>query len=336
MSLFDLPLQTSLSYLQKLAEQSLSLWDVPEDARVRLINVSENTTYLVEASQGYQAILRIHRENYHTLRAIESELAWLEALGREKVIKTPGYFLGRNGRAIQLGNTDGLNNARFMVLFHFVDGDAPDESVDMVYGFQELGAIAARCHDHAISWVKPTHFERLTWDADAVFGPAATWGNWRDAPLGDRDIAEVLEEVEETVCARLAAFGKAPERFNLIHADMRLANLLVGQEGTRLIDFDDCGHGWFLYDFAASISFIEDDPRIPTFKAAWVRGYRSVRGLSAEDEAEIETFIMFRRMALLAWIGSHIQAPEPQQMAPNFASITAQIGKLYLKRHQKC
>ena len=117
MSLFDLPLQTLLSYLQKLAEQSLSLWDVPEDARVRLINVSENTTYLVEASQGYQAILRIHRENYHTLRAIESELAWLETLGREKVIKTPGYFPGRNGRAIQLGNTDGLNNARFRCCF---------------------------------------------------------------------------------------------------------------------------------------------------------------------------------------------------------------------------
>ena len=37
MSLFDLLLQTSLSYLQKLAERSLSLWDVPEDARVRLI-----------------------------------------------------------------------------------------------------------------------------------------------------------------------------------------------------------------------------------------------------------------------------------------------------------
>ena len=140
-------------------------------------------------------------DKIHTLRAIESELAWLETLGREKVIKTPGYCLGRNGRAIQFGNTDEMNNARLMVLFHFVDGDAPDESVDMVYGFQELGAIAARCHDHAISWVKSTHFKRLTWDADAVFGPAATWGNWRDAPLVDRDIVEVLEEVEETDCA---------------------------------------------------------------------------------------------------------------------------------------
>ena len=201
MSLFDLMLRTLLSYLQKLAEQSLSLWGVPEDARMRLINVAENTTYLVDASQGNKAILRVRGENYHTLRAIESELAWLETLGREKVIKTPGYCLGRNGRAIQFGNTDELNNARLMVLFHFVDGDAPDESVDMVHGFQELEASAARCHDHAISWVKSTHFKRLTWDADAVFGPAATWGNWRDAPLVDRDIVEVLEEVEETDCA---------------------------------------------------------------------------------------------------------------------------------------
>ena len=332
MSTVDLPLQTLLGYLQKLAEQSLSLWDVPEDAVVRLINISENTTYLVEASQGYKAILRIHRKNYHSLRAIESELAWLEALGREKVIRTPDYYLGRNSCAIQFGKTDALIDGRFMVLFHFVDGNAPDESLDMTYGFHALGAIAARCHDHAISWAKPTYFERLTWDAEAVFGPAATWGNWRDAPLVDRDIAKVLEEVEKTVCARLEAFGKASERFNLIHADMRLANLLVGQEGTRLIDFDDCGHGWFLYDFAASISFIEDDPRIPAFKDAWVRGYRSIRDLNAEDEAEIETFIMLRRMALLAWIGSHIEAPEAQKLAPEFASVTAKIGKLYLEQ----
>ena len=97
-------------------------------------------------------------DKIHTLRAIESELAWLETLGREKVIKTPDYFLCRKGRAIQFGNTDELNNEHLMVLFHFVDGDAPDESVDMVHGFQELEASAARCHDHAISWVKFTHF----------------------------------------------------------------------------------------------------------------------------------------------------------------------------------
>ncbi len=131
--------------------------------------------------------------------------------------------------------------------------------------------------------------------------------------------------------ARLDAFGKHPDRFNLIHADMRLANLLEDQSGTRLIDFDDCGWGWFLYDFAAAISFIEDDPRIPGLKAAWVRGYRSVRGMSAEEEAEVDTFVMLRRMALLAWIGSHIEAPEPQELAPGFAATTARLGRAYME-----
>jgi Ser/Thr protein kinase RdoA (MazF antagonist) len=111
---------------------------------------------------------------------------------------------------------------------------------------------------------------------------------------------------------------------------MRLANLLVGIGQTRLIDFDDCGWGWFMYDFAAAISFIEDDPRIPKLKEAWVRGYRSVRKLSIEQEVEIDTFVMLRRMALLSWIGSHIEAPEPQELAPGFASTTAHLGQIWM------
>jgi Ser/Thr protein kinase RdoA (MazF antagonist) len=56
-----------------------------------------------------------------------------------------------------------------------------------------------------------------------------------------------------------------------------------------------------------------------------------VRALPAEDEAEIDTMIMLRRMALLAWIGSHIEAPEPQALAPHFARTTAKLGQAYLQ-----
>ena len=164
-----------------------------------------------------------------------------------------------------------------------------------------------------------------------MFGESPTWGNWRDAPEVDDEVRPVLEEVEATVRERLAAYGKAPERYNLIHADMRLANLLVDGGRTRLIDFDDCGHGWLMYDFAAAISFIEDDPRVPSMKRAWLKGYRSVRELSDAEELEIETFVMLRRMALLAWIGSHIEAPEPQQLARGFAATTARLGRDYLE-----
>lgn len=324
-------INTLLPRLQRLADTSLDLWDLPEGAEARLINVAENTTFLVEAP-GHRSVLRIHRDGYHSRRGIECELAWIDALRTAGVVSTPNYVPGRNGTPIQQRSLDGLDAPRFMVMFDFVDGTAPDESGDLTPGFAELGRIAARCHTHVLTWKKPADFERLTWDVDAVFGPGATWGDWRDAPNVTAAHTPVLERVESTVRARLAAFGNGADRYNLIHADMRLANLLVDGTETRLIDFDDCGFGWFLYDFAAAISFIEDDPRVPDLKAAWLDGYRSLCTLSAEDEAEIDTFVMLRRMALLAWIGSHIEAPEPQALAPNFAENTAILGEAWLSR----
>ena len=325
-----MPLKTLLAHTHALAESALPLWDLPRNARVRLINVSENVTYQVEAPCGHKSVLRVHREGYHSRHAIACELAWLDALRAEGTVATPEYYTGRNGDAIQSAGVDGLTEPRLLVLFHFIEGVSPEETTDMVKAFHELGTIAAHCHEHVLHWQKPDGFERLTWDFDAVFGQTPTWGNWRDAPNVTAEARPILERVEATIGERLLAFGKPVERYNLIHADMRLANLLTGPNGTRLIDFDDCGFGWFMYDFAAAISFIEDDPRIPALKASWLEGYRAVRDLPREDEAEIDTFIMLRRMALLAWIGSHIEAPEPQALAPGFAETTARLGHQWL------
>ena len=54
-----------------LAGSALALWEGPEGARLQLINLSENATYLVEAAGGYRSVLRLHREGYHSRRAIE-------------------------------------------------------------------------------------------------------------------------------------------------------------------------------------------------------------------------------------------------------------------------
>jgi Ser/Thr protein kinase RdoA (MazF antagonist) len=326
-----MPLQELLGHLEQLANASLPLWPVPEGARARLINVSENATYLVEA-EGFRSILRIHRPAYHSRRGIEQELAWSQALAADDMVLTPPPIAGRNGALVQQGHHSGLPEPRFMVMFTFAPGRQPDENEDLVAPFERLGAIAARTHLHSQGWTKPAPLERLVWDADAVFGPNANWGNWRDAPNVTPPIRAVLERAEALICRRLAAFGKGADRYGLIHADMRLANLLIEGETTRLIDFDDCGLGWFLYDFATGISFMEDHPQVSALRQAWVRGYRMIRPLSDEEEAEIDTFIMLRRMALLAWIGSHIEAPEPQSMAPHFAAGTAKLAAEYIMR----
>ena len=322
---------SEIDRLAGLATAALPLWDVPPDATARLINLSENATYLVEAPCGFKSVLRIHRDGYHTRRGIECELAWMEALGRSGGVATPRPIAGLDGALIQQRGHADLTPRR-MVMFEFLVGREPDPGDDLAQPFHQLGAIAAKTHLHAISWMRPAPFERLTWDDEAVFGSTPTWGDWRDGPGVDTNVAATLQAAEHLVRRRLAAYGRSQERYGLIHADMRLANLLIDGDDTRLIDFDDCGFGWFMYDFAAGISFMEDHPQVPALRAAWVAGYRGVRPLDEEDEREIDSFIMLRRLALLAWIGSHADTDLARSQAPHFASVTAQLASAYLQR----
>jgi len=325
------PYDQLIERLGVLANQSLRLWDLPEDATARLINVSENATYLVESPGGYRSILRVHRQDYHTRNAIRCEHAWSKALDEEGGVHTPDIIPGKDGSTIQTASVEGLPGERHMAMFEFVEGEHPEEDADhLVESFEELGEIAALTHNHSVTWTRPEGFERLIWDLDSVFGPQAYWGDWRDAPGVTQDIRALLETLQAVVVRRLTEFGKSPERFGLIHADMRLANLIISDGSTRLIDFDDCGLGWLMYDFAAGISFMEDHPQIPALKHAWVQGYRKKRELSEADENEIDTFVMLRRLALLAWIGSHIEVDTAKELAPAFAPVTAELAEVFL------
>lgn len=315
-----------------MVSRSLDLWGTPPDMTVSLLNISENVTCLLEGSD-HRFVLRVHRTGYHSERAVECELEWMTALRRDTDISIPAAIPGANGALIQVATLPETGERRMMVLFEHLDGHEAQLGTADEQHFATIGRFSAMTHRHAQGWKKPAGFERLTWNREAVFGPRPLWGDWRAAPNVGAAEKDILERVEGAVSARLSDFGTARDRFGLIHADMRLANLLVDGERIHLIDFDDCGFGWHLYDFAAAVSFIEDHPDLPDLKAAWIQGYREVSLLPPEHEGMIDTLVMLRRLALLAWIGSHIDAPEPQALAPDFARISAILGEEYLRAH---
>jgi Ser/Thr protein kinase RdoA (MazF antagonist) len=101
-----------------------------------------------------------------------------------------------------------------------------------------------------------------------------------------------------------------------------------------VIDFDDCGFTWFMYDFATTVSFMEDHPRVPELREAWLEGYRAVAPLDAADEAELDTFVMLRRLLLVAWIGSHHTfATEAAELGAGFTAGTCTLAEHYLSTH---
>ncbi len=329
----ELDHDTLVTRLGELAQAALPLWAFEEGASTRLINLSENATYLVEEPSGGRAVMRVHREDYHTENAIACELAWMKALREEGGVVTPAPVAARDGSVIQTVHGEGLPRPRHVVMFEFVEGHEPDESQDLVKPFHELGEITARTNVHAIGWRRPPDFERLHWDFDHLIGAHANWGDWRAAPGMDARALALLERQEQVIRRRLEAYGTGPDRFGLIHADMRLANLLVDDNGTRLIDFDDCGFGWFMYDFATGMSFIEDHPQREEMMASWLDGYARVRGVTQADRDEMETFVMLRRMALLAWIGSHAETELAREQGPEFTRVSCELADSYLSVH---
>ncbi|MGE3527816.1 MAG: phosphotransferase enzyme family protein [Methyloceanibacter sp.] len=320
-----------LRRLERLAEQALSRYDLPPGATVELINLSENATYRVDdPATGSKWALRVHREGYHSRNAIASELLWQIALREAGAAITPRPIAGLDGELIQTVAGDGLKRPRNVVLFAWEEGKEP--AATDAAGFETLGETAARMHAHVRDWQRPPWFERHTWDFETSLGSRPHWGRWQDGMGMTNEARETMGETVRLIERRLDRFGKSPDRFNLIHGDMRLANLLMDDGTIKVIDFDDCGFSWFLYDCATTVSFFEDSPDVPALIEAWVRGYRRVGTLSAEDVAEIDTFVMLRRLLLVAWIGSHSETELAQSMGVAYTEATLPLCERYLSQ----
>ena len=87
-----------------------------------------------------------------------------------------------------------------------------------------------------------------------------------------------------------------------------------------------------VYDAGTAVSFFEHKPEVPALIDAWVEGYRRVRVLSKEEEAELPTFVILRRMILFAWMGSHSETDLAKQEGPAYAEGTCEMAEKYLSR----
>ena len=96
----------------------------------------------------------------------------------------------------------------------------------------------------------------------------------------------------------------------------------------KVIDFDDCGFGWYMYDAATPVSFYEHEPQVPDLIESWKTGYRRVIELPKADEDEIPTFVMLRRLLLVAWIGSHSETDLAKSMGLPYTEGTMDCVRL--------
>jgi Ser/Thr protein kinase RdoA (MazF antagonist) len=327
----------SLSHAQQLpllldvARRAVALYDIDNVKAVELINLSENATYKITQGNGQKYALRLHRAGYHSKAAIASELAWIQALRRDGVVTTPKPVPGRDGALIHILGHPQMREPRHIVMFEWEAGLEPRIDADLSKAFETLGEAAARMHMHVMTWTQPEDFVRHTWNFETALGEVNPhWGRWRDGIGVTPDMGQIFARTVAAIGKRLKAYGTDSTRFGLVHGDLRLANLLCDGDAVKVIDFDDCGFSWFMYDAATPVSFYEHEPQVPALIESWKTGYRRVRTLSAADEAEIPTFVMFRRLLLVAWIGSRRETDLAKSMGLAYSLQTIALCENYL------
>jgi Ser/Thr protein kinase RdoA (MazF antagonist) len=299
----------------RLATEALAHWG--GSGRPRLLAERENAVFAVGLPDGRRAVLRLHRPGYQDEAAIRSELWWLAALAEAgqpvaRPIATPaGDELVR------------LSDGRVATMLSWVEGRPMGAAgVPLAGGralqfrrHRALGRALAALHAASDRLTLPPWFTRPRWDAAGLVGEDPVWGRFWEHPAATAPERALLGAARAAAARVLADHAAAGADMGLIHADVLRENVLWQGRRLALIDFDDAGFGFRLYDLGTALSQALAEPALPDLAAALAEGYAALRPLGAAGRALLPWFTLLRCCASVAWTAPRLPPGDPRHRA---------------------
>jgi Ser/Thr protein kinase RdoA (MazF antagonist) len=286
---------TRQQHLRRIAEVALRQYGL-SDIRLRLVGDVHNLVFRVTArpdgnSHTETFALRLHATDRHSAATIESEMTWLEAICRDTLLIVPQPVRNGAGQLLTMPVIDDYATPRIYTLFHWVDGrivgNRPSEDL-----LRKVGQLMARLHDHGRAFVPPPGFHRPRWDGDSITGRhGVLTESWHRLPKNAR---HVFSKVCEQFYPVAQAIGTSASSFGLIHGALHGASALSQGKTVAAIDFDDCCYGYYLYDIAAMLDFLESRPNYRELREAFLAGYCDVGPLTIQHAAHLNLFLAAR------------------------------------------
>lgn len=289
------------------AELAAQIWQ----ARVvRALSQRENAVYEVALPDGTPAALRLHRQGYQGAEAIRSELWWCQELSQAGLPVPRPVPLPDGGLMAELPSGQSAS------LVEWVSGDGlglagvplAGRVADQIARHHALGGLLARVHNVSDGLDLPDWFTRHHWDRAGLVGDSPTWGRFWDHPAATPDQAVTLCTARDWLDLRLADYDRAGADLGLIHADALRENVMVQGDALTLIDFDDAGFGYRLYDLGSVLSQNLFEPAYPEIRAGLIEGYRAQRPLR---EDLVDAFTLARTMASVGWTMPRLPPDHP-------------------------
>lgn len=326
--------------MRKLAEITLSKYGI-EQAKLRFITYSGNGLYQVKVPSGSplspgKYTLRLHQPDYMEPKFIVSEMEWLSALHQEGIkVPMPVRNLDGDWLTVADGGYD-VPQKRNCTLIGWTEGRLLNKNIQPKH-FKALGRVIGRMHEQSRRWKRPKGFARPHWDWEGLFGDGFSYGvpaeDARNAIPKTHQVAfnEVLTRVREAS----EQIGKGKNVYGLIHADLGLCDNVAFFAGeARPFDFDDCGFGYWVFDFGVALGqyFIDTNDASQTMKEALISGYTETAD-SEDIGLEYLDLFMAARIAQLMYFyqASALAHPEHMEEATREINVHAKYLKRILK-----
>lgn len=308
----QLPPDEQTALFTDAAQEALTAWRIPQVA-LELLSLRSNAVFSAiypEHPDERRMILRVNWPARKSLQTIRSEGVWLDVLSYHK-LPVPRLI-----RAVTPVNISRSAQTFACSLFEYQAGEmlaVPDYTPAHA---AQIGACAAQLHSVNLKMPEGGAFSRPVLDAEGILGSRSPHfsgeaGEALLAPL--RPVLDTVRARLEGVFSRLEAAGSG---FGLIHGDLKPDNLLFDGDSLRVLDFDDCAWGYYLYDLAPLLLFIrlglraaEKDAAYPALKAALWQGYTAVRPQPDAFFDDLETLAMGRYSASCLWVAAHRDHP---------------------------
>ena len=294
-----------------VAEASV-LWNLDLEESV-LFAARENQVYKLTDINGKQYALRVHRQGYTSTSELESELSWMKILS-EQGLSVPTPYVSQHHNLFETVNGHTLD------LLDWLDG-APLGKTGQLLNisnrqsiFHLLGKTIARLHQLSDNWEQPPQFTKRAWSSDGLVGERPVWGKFWENPSLNKDQKALLLEARSKAQAFFTAFDGTLD-YGLIHADTVRENILIHQGKVRLIDFDDSGNGYRLFDIASALIKNENEPDYHALRNNLIAGYNSVRAI---DTQHLELFIALRSFTYVGWIITRLDEDGGQERNKRF------------------
>lgn len=293
--------------------QMLGQYGVPAGTATRVLSDGNNLIYAVGRDPA--RVLRVHRPGFRSVTHTCSELIFLQHLAdRLPDIGFPQPVPARSG-ALVVTTDDGTLHADLQT---WVDGqratadDLDDDAARL------LGHTLGRLHEAAAEFRPPADFELPHWDGNGLFRAESSPFRpllSRAEIFTDDDLRD-FAEIEQRARTAFDELGRDSSTYGIIHADYILGNVHLTRRDdgwhSTVIDFDDCGHGYFLYDLGPVLGNLIEQP---ARRRSLIDGYRRIRPFPPDWERHLPLMMAVRHASVCYWTAGLDVSPTPQQDA---------------------